>query len=359
MERQGAVRLLDVVSVWNPPNEWSGTVDSSRPFIVWFEDQPDRQWGAEFSSRQVIKVGKELDYQIHYMGQQNFSASALVLADLIVLNNFAFLDQAQFKILMGILFQHFVLYVRYAHYAFFCVNKSPLCLRRMTSNQVRCRNCAKTKFHYYPRQMLMWKLFASSVLNVFISPLQREIHQKALGDVVDPSFLLMPPIDTEFFRPVKGVNRDKHRAVSMTGKIWYANKGLKNLLEYAVKNKDDIFDVYTKPHGNLLIQLELQTNINIRKVVEYKLLPRIYSGVQKVIHLPCWPEAAGRTIMEGFLCGCEPVMNSNCGVAHFDFPWNDREQVRTMLKLSPYKFWAEISKAMNWSEKGQLANAVL
>jgi len=204
------------------------------------------------------------------------------------------------------------------------------------------------------RLSFAWRWFKHSFLNVFISPAHYANFKKCLGSAAEPHFILPPPIDTEFFYPREEVTRKPKTVVNLTGRL-VSSKGLMNVYKWAAANPDYKVNVYTKyAEGTSGKVLETKNNITIHKPVPYALLPYIYSEHEYVLHLPEDWEAAGRTLVEGLLCGwtlvegllcgCIPICNSKVGVASFapDLLSYGRENLAVILEEGQYIFWYNI-----------------
>jgi len=190
-----------------------------------------------------------------------------------------------------------------------------------------------------PRFARTW--FNRSFLNVFISPMHRNNFLEHLGEVINPTHILTPPIDTDFFYP-RDVPRRINSVVNLTGRL-VSSKGMLNIYKWAVANPTHTIDVYTKyADGTSGKLLSARPNISIHGPVPYKMLPQIYSESAHVIHLPVALEAAGRTIVEGALCGCGTIMNDRVGIASFseeELPIGSIQRLRKVLREGPYRFW--------------------
>ena len=185
-------------------------------------------------------------------------------------------------------------------------------------------------------------LFNHAFFNVFISPMHRDNFIQYLGDVVKPLYVLTPPVDTDFFYQRKNVKRRPKSVVNLTGRL-VSSKGLMNIYKWSIANPDHELSIYSKySEGTSGKLLSCRPNVKIYGNVPYKMLPNIYSEHEYVIHLPVYPEAAGRTIVEGALCGCMPIANKIVGVMSFseeELPLTQPSKLKQIIEANVYAFW--------------------
>lgn len=188
--------------------------------------------------------------------------------------------------------------------------------------------------------------------------MHEENFRDHLGDVINPVHILTPPIDTDFFYP-RDVPRRANSAVNLTGRL-VSSKGMMNVYKWSVAHPECAVDVYTKyAEGTSGKLLSARKNISIHGAVPYKMLPRIYSESSHVIHLPVALEAAGRTLVEGALCGCGVIMNDKVGIASFrdtDLPLHDANKLSKVIREGPYRFWRIVTNHFNNSSDIRVRN---
>jgi len=269
----------------------------------------------------VIRRGIELGFSVKVITPQSFDRDWVVSSDFIIFNNFYCFDTSLFHFLLKVVWEYNKPYVIYSH----------------DHRDIIGEDTAR------PRFARVW--FNRSFLNVFISPMHRNNFLEHLGEVINPVFILTPPIDTDFFYP-RDVPRRLNSVVNLTGRL-VSSKGMLNVYKWAVANPSFAIDVYTKyADGTSGKLLSARPNISIHGPIPYKMLPRIYSESSHVIHLPVALEAAGRTLIEGALCGCGVIMNDRVGVASFkdeDLPIGSRNILRRVIREGPYRFWRAVA----------------
>ena len=288
--------------------------------------------GAELSNLQVIRRGVELGFAIKVLTPNNFDRDWLAQCDFIVLNNFYTFTGNLYHFILSVMWEYRKPYVVYSH------DHRDIIGMGLDNDE---SSLARPRFAR--------SLFKHSFLNVFISPMHRDNFLKHLGSVVNPHYILTPPIDTEFFYP-RNVTRNINSVVNLTGRL-VSSKGLMNVFNWAKANTDHSISVYTKySDGTSGKLLSAVPNIHVYGPASYELLPLIYSEHQSVMHLPVYPEAAGRTLVEGALCGCSVILNNAVGVGSFsdkELPIRNRKRLVRIIREGPYKFWYNVIKYLD------------
>jgi len=328
--------------------------------------------GAEFSNAQVIKVGRELGFDIKVvtdrdkgvnkktdgeMVRAGFSGKAkrwLADAKVIILNNLSGFDSLQTQELLILAFEMNHPIVRYEHDYGFCRRRTSLNCGGNLDTCVMDERGHEDKVNDAVRQSMplcrlrhietMRQLFNAAILNVFISPQQAEIHRKVLGDVIEPCFLLTPPIDVNHFKPVPKATREKNTVVSMTGKIHHWVKGEGNLLRHIEEHPEYKYTIHSEQNADSAAKFgKFGDRVKYLPPVGYDKLPEVYSRHEYTIHLPAGWEPSGRTVWEGLLCGTKQITNDRVGSMQMDIP-KSRDKARETIKTGPYRFWREIER---------------
>jgi len=172
-------------------------------------------------------------------------------------------------------------------------------------------------------------LYKNSMLNVFLSPLHREIVQKILGkDIVGNYYECKPIIDPKRFYDQK-VERDIDNL--FVGVICEA-KGIKNMKKRF-------------PDGNITMigKTGNGEDENFGKrlgYIPYKEMPKYFNRANNFIFLPRWPEPQGRVVVEAALCGCNLICNDNVGALSFPFDIKNP----TNFSNAEEEFWEIVEK---------------
>lgn len=270
----------------------------------------------------VIKRGIELGFDVRQITPQQFDRDWVAQADFLIFNNFYTFPSTIYHFLLKVIWEYKKPYVVYSH-----------------DHRDIVGETARIKFARL--------FFQHSFLNVFISPMHERNFRECLGDIIDPVHILTPPIDIDFFYPRSTVKRLLKTAVSLSGRL-VSSKGLNNVYKWAVANPDYTVSVYSKYAGGTSGKiLAARPNVKIYGNIPYSMLPVVYSEHEYVIHIPESYEAAGRTIVEGALCGCKVIANENVGVMSFedkDLPLSVGNRLKEIIYRGPYVFWYMVTK---------------
>jgi len=133
----------------------------------------------------------------------------------------------------------------------------------------------------------------------------------------------------------------------------YHSKGLRQIANFVHLKPKLKFEIYTVRHDEFNEYFTKSKNVKIKSVVPNHKLPAIYNSAEYTIHLPASYEACGRTIAEGLLCGCKPLLNENVGIRSFsyfhvgDANNFDREVFKRTIDEGLYAFWKVIEAKFN------------
>lgn len=171
------------------------------------------------------------------------------------------------------------------------------------------------------------KLYEESRLNVYLSPMHRDITEKLLRSTdLPPSHLLKPLIDTTLFKNA-GTPRDiDYLFVGVIGEA----KGLE-AMRAQFRDKDIHFVGGCSPG----VKLDFGT---YHGHVPYSEIPAYMNRAKNFVFLPRWPEPQGRVVAEAALCGCNIIGNENVGALSFEM---DLADPRNYLNVEE-DFWKTI-----------------
>ena len=180
------------------------------------------------------------------------------------------------------------------------------------------------------------KLFKNSFLNIFMSDIHMNEYLKKIE--VHNADYITSPVDIEKFIP-KG---DKDNKMVVWVGSFSPHKGVKNILSYAKTKSRWTFYLFGKNLGpEYLNRSTVPENCKIMGEVEQDELIKYYQKARYVIHLPNWIEPTGRSVMEGYLCGCDLIINNRVGYMHEDWNWNDYEEIKSYCKTEK-ELWIKI-----------------
>lgn len=155
-------------------------------------------------------------------------------------------------------------------------------------------------------------LYEKSLLNVYVSPLHKEISEKVLGlNNIPDSFILKPLIDTNRFF---NANIERDIDFLFVGIIGEA----KGYFEMRDKFKDKNIHLIGKIAPG--IHLDFGTHYGH---VPYDKVPEYMNRAKNFVFLPRWPEPQGRVVVEAALSGCNIIGNENVGALSFPMDLSD------------------------------------
>jgi len=187
--------------------------------IGWVQDF-SKNGGAELSNRYLVEIGEKLGYDIVGITPVNFNKQVLYNADLLIINNFFEFPIEKFNTVMDAIYEKRIPYIKYDH------------------------DHREMHRPYFSRQ-----LFTLSKLNVFISPLHKEKTINLLGSQINNHSICLPlSIDTEVYKQVKGIKRQKDSVI-----VPCYRKCKSNIFDFIKENKEKqyliIGDIDFKTNG--------------------------------------------------------------------------------------------------------------
>jgi len=158
---------------------------------------------------------------------------------------------------------------------------------------------------------LMRCVYEQASLNVFVSPLHRQVTERVLGRPLSHALVLRPLIDTSLFRNTGGPRDVEYLFVGMISEA-------KGLAEMRARYADtDIHLIGSVAPG---VRLDFGRYLGPRPYAE---IARWMNRAVHFVFLPRWPEPQGRVVVEAALCGCRIIGNGNVGALTFPFDLSD------------------------------------
>jgi len=276
-----------------------------KKIIAWVQDQ-SRTGGAELTNAETVRIGRDCGFGISILTPHNSDAEmrkTLSEADLIVINNL---------------------------WEFF-----PLSMHSI-QEAISSARVPYVKFEHDHRELgrpdFSRRLFRNSALNVFLSPIHLENHQKALGC---DGIALPLAIDPRPFVAVKNDKRQPGTALICNVRHF---KTWTNLTTYAETHRDLRFTVYAER------AVLNGPNIETLPMVPHERMPEIYGRFEYLVHLLDGWGAGERVIFEAALSGCKVVSSERAGHMSWGRDLGDKEGLAEWLTDAPYQFWREIDK---------------
>jgi len=296
---------------WDLGEGTYATKGVKKKMVAWVQDSSIRG-GAEISNELVIKVGIDCGFSILVITPKAMSLrSDLEGSDLAIFNNIWAFNPSQMKIIDEFVSRGMRPYVKYEH---------------------DHRELNRPEFSK--------KLFANSILNVFLSPIHLENYRQVLGC---GGICLPLAIDVDLFHLIPSVERKADSALVCNVRNF---KSWKNLQAYISDHPEIAFTVLS--NGGAPVYGD---NVRISPMVPYEKMPEVYSAYQYLVHLLDGWGANERVIWEAALCGCEIVMNKMVGARSwgnegFNVNLTSGVVIREWLEKAPYLFWREIDDRM-------------
>ncbi len=177
-------------------------------------------------------------------------------------------------------------------------------------------------------------LLEHSLLNIYMSPGQREVYLKPFPK---QHHVCIPPPVPDIFKIVEGNREDKILFVGFL----HEGKGIENVLNYA-RNTTKKVDFYGYCESDKWLKdINWLGNTEFKGGVDMESLPNIYNKYKYYIHLPNIYESFSRTTAEAMLCGCEIIHNGLLGILSYNF---GKEGLRAAITGADSNFWKAINE---------------
>lgn len=255
--------------------------------------------GAEINSREMIKAGREMGYNIRLFDRETpvEQFHSLYGYDLIILSNIWRFPKETMAVIMQAIRN--VPYIKYEN----------------------DHDGLEPAPQGYSREEFARRIYGQSALNIFLSP-AHQADYVALG----PGISIPSPIDVGLFKPVAGVQRKPKTAlIGVPGK-------------WDRKNLDD----WIKDHQDLQVTI-------LNEKIPHKQMPTLYSQFEYFAHFPQRAWSFERVIFEAALCGCKVMTDGHTQGMSWDKDLTDAKGLRDWLKKVPEQFWGEVDAALSAS----------
>lgn len=175
------------------------------------------------------------------------------------------------------------------------------------------------------------QFFSLSKLNIFLSPLHRDISLQILAlDKAPLSYVLKPTVDASRFYN-QGLERDiEYLFVGVIGEA----KGLEEMRK-RFSNSDIHFA------GKMFPGAKLDFGKH-HGAIAYEEVPKLMNRAKNFVFLPRWPEPQGRVVIEAALCGCNLITNERVGACSFPFDISNPQNFSNPTQ----ELWEQIEKVL-------------
>jgi glycosyltransferase involved in cell wall biosynthesis len=271
---------------------------------IWLADYTtkEHQGGAQQTNQVMVDYGISLGHRIEYMTPLKFSVDKLKKSDLVIINNIMKFSPYQINWII-----ENVPYIRYEH---------DYDVAKLIKN--------------FPN------IYKKSKLNIFLSPLHKQETESLIGEKIKSEIIPSPIKD--FYS-----KNDKREGILWVGNI-VSEKGLSNVIRYMKNNPNKMLKVIGFGDCDLAKELKSLKNVKFIGEIKHSNMINEYNKAEAFIHLPLWKEPFGRTIAEAYLCGCDLIVNNNCGAMSYNWDWNNYDLIKQTLNNSSEVFWDIIKK---------------
>ena len=176
-------------------------------------------------------------------------------------------------------------YLTYNHDYLFCQFRSAQC-------KMRCKTKCKPAKIYQD-------MYSNSLLNIFLSPLQKSIHKDFFRETMRDAIYIPSPINKDVYFPDLSIQQpDAHLYL---GTIM-DHKGISQILDYAKGEKGKVFHFAGRPVSKELMRRIKEKHLYLGNIY-HKEVPKLLRKYKYFMINPQWPEPFGRTIIEAMCSG--------------------------------------------------------
>jgi len=173
--------------------------------------------------------------------------------------------------------------------------------------------------------------FVQSKLNVFVSPMHRDVSLKILNvNNLPPSYVMKPTIDTGLFYNKNYVRDIDYLFIGVIGEA----KGFFEMRKYFANSNIHLA-------GNISPGITLDFGV-YHGHIPYHEVPDLMNRAKNFVFLPRWPEPQGRVVIEAALCGCNLIVNNMVGAVSFPFRIDDPKNYESPV----HELWDRIEQAI-------------
>ncbi len=305
--------------------------------IAWLNDYKlsEHSGGAQVTNSIIIKKGRELGHEIDEITPKDLIENGKFANmeldwdltttfdkrfeqyDLMILNN---INAFKTEVIEWIIKNK--KYVNYLHDFSFC--------------RYRNAKCEQCKVKCTPAKIFQ-DLFANSLLNIFLSPLHLQIHEKFFGPTMRDAIYIPSPIEEGKFYPDKNIQHDAY----LYAGIIMNHKGVSQILDYADTQKGKIFHFAGKAISKELME-RIKEKHHYLGEIPFEEMPQLYRKYKQFMVNPLWSEPFGRSLIEAQLSGCTLVKFSKSNQTGMEsFSLSPTMMIKKCYD-APNQFWKSI-----------------
>lgn len=207
----------------------------------------------------------------------------------------------------------------------------PICLFKDAANLAQKIASKDLSSNCFSAKEKVRDFFGKSKLNIFLSPLHKDICLKVLNiSNAASSFVLKPTVDNKKF-----YNRNLARDIEY-------------LFVGVISEAKGFYEMRKRFYGqNIHFAGKIYPGINLdfgtyHGAIPYDQVPTLMNRAKNFVFLPRWPEPQGRVVIEAALSGCQLITNDKVGATSFDFDISKPEN----FKNPTQDLWDAIERAL-------------
>lgn len=179
------------------------------------------------------------------------------------------------------------------------------------------------------------KAIKNSFLSIFMSPAHYDFYRRKF---IIQNYIIQPhglfDIDCWYSKEPK---KDYYLYIGDLNDY----KGVQNVYKWAEENPDKQVKLYGRNFARFPF---LINNFKFYGWLPDEKLPETLAEAKYFIHLPSMIDPCPRMITFAYLSGCTIIGNDNIGLSSYDWPWDDKEKIKEILRKAPLEFWYKINK---------------
>ena len=196
-----------------------------------------------------------------------------------------------------------------------------------------------TPIVFFSHDPLMHKWYPKAIkqafCTVFMSPAHKKFYTRKLA------------LGTHFIQPHGLTDMDSWYSSEDREDIYLyigdlnGYKGVQNVYKWAMDNPDKEVRLWGRHMAKFPFLLD---NFKYYGWLDQDKLAETLSKAKYFLHLPEFVDPCPRMVTFAMMSGCEIIGNENIGTFSYDWPWEDMDAVKKILKRAPRKFWKNINK---------------
>ena len=185
-------------------------------------------------------------------------------------------------------------------------------------------------------------MYSNSLLNIFLSPLQKSIHKDFFRETMRDAIYIPSPINKDVYFPDLSIQQpDAHLYL---GTIM-DHKGISQILDYAKGEKGKVFHFAGRPVSKELMRRIKEKHLYLGNIY-HKEVPKLLRKYKYFMINPQWPEPFGRTIIEAMCSGCTLIKFEKSETTGLESYNLSPQEITDKCLGAPVEFWNKIKEAL-------------